>query len=31
MAEIAAMRTELREAGAWVFGGGLHAPSHWQF
>ena len=27
MAEIDAMRTELRAAGAWVFGGGLHAPS----
>ena len=27
MAEIGAIRTELREAGAWVFGGGLHAPS----
>jgi hypothetical protein len=27
MAEIEAMRTELKESGAWVFGGGLHAPS----
>jgi len=27
MAEIDAMRTELQKAGAWVFGGGLHAPS----
>ena len=27
MAEIDAIRTELQEAGAWVFGGGLHAPS----
>jgi hypothetical protein len=27
MAEIGAIRTELQEAGAWVFGGGLHAPS----
>ena len=27
MAEIDAMRTELQEAGSWVFGGGLHAPS----
>jgi len=27
MAELDAMRTELREAGSWVFGGGLHAPS----
>ena len=27
MAEIGALRTELQEAGAWVFGAGLHAPS----
>ena len=27
MAEIAAIRSELQEAGAWVFGAGLHAPS----
>ena len=27
MAEIEAMRTELRDAGSWVFGAGLHAPS----
>ena len=27
MAEIDAIRTELRDAGAWVFGAGLHAPS----
>ena len=27
MAEIGAIRTELRDAGAWVFGAGLHAPS----
>ena len=27
MAEIDAMRAELQEAGAWVFGGGLHDPS----
>jgi hypothetical protein len=27
MAEIGAIRTELQGAGAWVFGGGLHAPS----
>jgi hypothetical protein len=27
MAEIGAIRTELQEAGAWVFGAGLHAPS----
>ena len=27
MAEIGALRTELQEAGAWVFGAGLHTPS----
>ena len=27
MAELDAMRAELQEAGSWVFGGGLHAPS----
>jgi len=27
MAEIDAIRTELQKAGAWVFDGGLHAPS----
>ena len=27
MAEIGAMRAELRESGSWVFSGGLHAPS----
>jgi hypothetical protein len=27
MAEIDGMRAELQEAGSWVFGGGLHAPS----
>ena len=27
MAGIGAIRAELQEAGAWVFGGGLHAPS----
>jgi hypothetical protein len=27
MDEIGAIRAELQEAGAWVFGGGLHAPS----
>jgi hypothetical protein len=27
MADVGAMRTELQDAGCWVFGGGLHAPS----
>jgi hypothetical protein len=27
MADIEAIRTELRDAGSWVFSGGLHAPS----
>jgi hypothetical protein len=27
MADIGAVREELRSAGAWVFSGGLHAPS----
>ena len=27
MAEIGALRTELKASGAWVFGDGLHAPS----
>jgi hypothetical protein len=27
MADIEAIRAELREAGSWVFGAGLHAPS----
>jgi hypothetical protein len=27
MAEIEALRTELKARGAWVFGDGLHAPS----
>ena len=27
MAELDAMRAELKDAGAWVFSGGLHAPS----
>ena len=27
MAEIEAMRAELQDAGSWVFGAGLHAPS----
>jgi hypothetical protein len=27
MAEIDVLRTEMKDAGAWVFGGGLNAPS----